>query len=163
MTIKRKKTTTQPQQKTYFVGFECNENQFYWLQYQARLKGRKLEDMAKEGLNLVKSIDEDLLQLVWLESIKKNVFMGELIANAIRASLKLPQKRLKKHDYPKVELTVPVNQQVKELRAKMLSRKKPVKVSRTAKTVSDANKIMDTQAHIEKVIGIEEKVQRAKK
>jgi len=158
MTAKKKSSS----QKKYFVGFECNEIQFYWLQYQAKIRGRSLEDLTKEGLSIVRSLPEDLLQLAWLTSMKKNVLLGEMIGNAIRAYLKLPQKRLQKHDYEKVELTIPINQQIGELRAKLL-RKKPLKLSGSARVATDAGKIMDTQAHIQKVIGIEERVQEAKK
>ena len=147
MTVKKKKLSPKIEMKT--VGFQVKEIEYFWLCHQANLRGRTIEDMSKEGLSIVRSLDEDLLQLGWLESARKRVFFGDLLSNALRVALKLPTKRLRKAE--KVEMETPISKQIEELRVKM-RRRKPVKQSGHARVVSDAGKILDSKAHIEKII-----------
>jgi len=145
MTVKKKKT---PQKVV--VGFEVREIEYYWLCHQASLRDRTIEDMSQEGLSIVRSLDEDLLQLGWLESARKRVHFGDLLSNALRVALKLPKKRLRKAE--KVEMETPINKQIKELRAEMLKRKRPEKKSKNAKIIERAGKVLEERDHIEKII-----------
>ena len=135
--------------KKWFVGFEVREVEYFWLQYQAKLRGQSLENMCKEGLTIIRGMDEDLLNLGWLTSLKKQVYFGPMAANALRAYLKLPQKRLQKTE--KVEMKNPVDKQIEELRAKM-RRRKPLKQSKNDGVAAGAIKILDKKSHIEKVV-----------
>ena len=132
------------------VGFEVREIEYFWLCHQANLRGRTIEDMSQEGLSIVRSLDEDLLELGWLESIRKNIYFGDLLSNALRKELALPAKRLKKTE--RVELSTPVNQQIRKLREKMLKRKRPVQKSKNAEVLSGAIKLLEKKSHIEKII-----------